>query len=198
MPSHFAIGDAKAGCAGKQAVRDKVLDTPEEIRKWVQSRRRNYPSKKNIERKKEIVKRKAEMGIPVTRAEVDGEGVSLLERKLMRKVKMVSMEEKRGKGKGFKGKGPPGLSSEAWVTPGGVKDVGEDGEVKEKKRERKEGEKVKEKKMENGKEKRKDIVKFRYKKNTIYQDIFKKEKDNEASVILQCFRYMVKQNIFKC
>lgn len=38
---------------------------------------------------------------------------------------------------------------------------------------------------------------FRYKKNTIYEDLLKPQKDAELSVILQCFRYIVKQKLIK-
>lgn len=37
---------------------------------------------------------------------------------------------------------------------------------------------------------------FKYKKNVILQQLLMKEKDDEANVILQCFRYMVDNNMF--
>jgi isocitrate dehydrogenase len=37
--------------------------------------------------------------------------------------------------------------------------------------------------------------KFLYKKNTIYSDLHRKDKDDELSVLLQWFRYIVKQKL---
>lgn len=45
---------------------DKPYDTPDEIKKWVENRKKNYPSKRNIERKEKLINEKAEKGIPIS------------------------------------------------------------------------------------------------------------------------------------
>lgn len=36
---------------------------------------------------------------------------------------------------------------------------------------------------------------FKYRKNMLYEELIKQEKHKEAMVILQCFRYFVKNDI---
>jgi hypothetical protein len=46
-------------------VSNNTYDTPDEIQKWIENRKKNYPSKKNIERKEKLIHEKAEKGIPI-------------------------------------------------------------------------------------------------------------------------------------
>ncbi|CAI2369638.1 unnamed protein product [Moneuplotes crassus] len=184
------------------------LDTQEEIKKWVESRKRNYPSKKNIEKKEKMIKAKAEKGIPVTLGSLKNmENISLLEKKLRnehvrptkpeghmnkrkrkrphnkdRSTKIVKFEEGDQTTPLKEGTQALEMQKEKLVTEEGTK------EMKKHENSRAQSQKKQQNKA-NAK------LPFKYKKNTIYSDLIKKEKEAEATVLLQCFRYIIKQNL---
>ena len=205
---------------------DSVLDTPEEIQKWIASRKRNYPTKQNIERKQKAIQARVEKGIPVTAQQLQESGdVSLLEQKLAKKVVMMSEFESKKTRKHRKRKHK---GQEEGAEKFQRVEEAEDGEVVQEVQQVRfdlpeqvveEPEKVavevtkgkwvvslilvehpqkhqRDNKHQQQKNQNKnDKPQFRYKKNTIYDDLLKKEKDSELSVILQCFRYIVKQKL---
>lgn len=71
-------------------------DSQVEIQKWILARKRNYPSKNNIEMKQKMMQEKIKKGIPITNSVSDQE-ISLLEKKLKKKVNMVSKNDRKFK-----------------------------------------------------------------------------------------------------
>jgi len=209
-----------------------VLDTPQEIHKWIQSRKDKFPTKRNIERKQKSMQAKMDKGIPVNQQMVDGGGsLSLLEKKLAKKVVMISdFETKRERKKRKRKHTPANMDNEAethkivkvqeepleegetvverpvlsiqptQIEPQKTIDVDGKVEVISKSNEDIKQNNPHQKKHNNhrpkpGNQKHNEKLAFRYKRNTIYEELHKKDKDSELSVLLQCFRYIVKQNL---
>lgn len=56
-------------------------------------------------------------------------------------------------------------------------------------------EKPKQKNKPKNKNQNNPKLPFKYKKNTIYSDLVQQQKDSESTILLQCFRYIVKQKL---
>ena len=69
--------------------------------------------------------------------------------------------------------------------------------MKEKKKKKKRRGKVRFEGEEGGKEEEEQVVRriFTYRKNLVMDELLEQEKHKEAMIILQCFRYFVKNNI---
>jgi hypothetical protein len=167
----------------------------EEIKKWVESRKRNFPTKVKIEEKNTVGKIRENAGI-----------LSKLELKLREKVKILTQINKKGnrnnnnrnrrrhKQRRRKDKrdydGKPLQDEEA-----------EDGEIVEPRPENIENNnqpKRSYKPEESGakdKNKPKQRKFFRYRKNRLHEELIKSDKFKEMNIILQAFRYFVNENL---
>ena len=74
-----------------------ALNTPEEVQKWIEARRKNFPTRANIERKKREEELKREKGVYVPQTK--RENLSLLEVKLRKKIRFIGSSDKPGKSK---------------------------------------------------------------------------------------------------
>lgn len=142
-----------------QPQEEQTVDQRREIRLWIEQRRRNYPSKRNLEQK---VKNEEELE---DLAVVPKKNLSELELKLRKKLKIMMVQI---------GEEKPSLKSKL--------------------RERRE-QKAESKTLSTKAAPAQNLKPFelRYKRNQMLNELFKPEKDKEASVILQCFRHLTRE-----
>jgi len=165
-------------------IESKVLDDPAEIEKWVLSRKRNFPSERNIHEKQEKGKIKENSGM-----------LSTLEMTLRDRLKIMSQIDKKKfvRRRTFKRRrskrNKKGKNSE--IEQGEIKQEIEENNystnnVKEDTNEAKN--------TEGGFKANTNNI-FKYRKNKIYDNMIKNEKIKEMNVILQCFRYFVNEGL---
>lgn len=83
IPKQFPIGYSRPQPTNK-IKKDPTLDSEEEMRKWIEARKRNYPSSRNIKKREERVKENEELG------GIEEPESSKLEKKLRRKLHLIS------------------------------------------------------------------------------------------------------------
>jgi hypothetical protein len=194
-----------------------ISSTPEldeELRKWIESRKRNFPTKDRVDEKNTISKAKVDSGM-----------LSKLELKLRQKVKILTQingkrgrkfnnnnNDRRNNNRGRRrhndkrgNQQPMGNSNitEGEAEEGEIVEVKEVLTCKQDSEQNKENEnrnenfqfnKAKEqKKDKNGNNKQRKF--FRYRKNKLYEELIKPDKFKELNVILQAFRYFVNENL---
>jgi hypothetical protein len=186
----------------------RVETTPEEkeeIRKWIEARKRNFPTTMRIEEKIRLDKRKEEKGM-----------LSKLELKLREKIRFISNfdnnskfgRNNRDRNNRFK-RGRRGRQKHHSKRNNEIKnnEAPEEGEILEEKEfdlknEENSNKDNLERRAENKKNKNKEqnrkIIKrigFRYRRNNIIENLMKYDKYKEMNVILQCFRYFVNEKL---
>lgn len=175
-------------------VESKTLDDPAEIQKWVLSRKRNFPTERNVLEKLEKGKQRENAGM-----------LSTLELKLRNRLKIMTQIDKKKfiRRKSFKRRKSrrvknnrnsndpevgeiiaddrqknENLDGESQLPDGGMKEPITDGAREQSFR--------KEPSSNAG---------FRYRKNKIYENLIRSERIKEMNVILQCFRYFVTEGL---
>lgn len=166
-------------------IESKVLDDPAEIQKWILSRKRNFPSEKNIFEKQEKGKIKENAGM-----------LSTLEMTLRDRLKIMSQIDKKKfvRRRTFKRKRSKRNRK--------VKNTEiEQGEIKPENEENNNNsinnvneEMIDGKNTESTFKSNSNNI-FKYRKNKIYDNMIKNEKIKEMNVILQCFRYFVNEGL---
>jgi hypothetical protein len=157
----------------------------EETQKWINSRKRNFPTKIKIDEKQTIGKIKEDAGM-----------LSKLEQKLREKIKIISKFDKRGNYKQNKVR----KQRPRRKRPNRKNDEPEDGEILETPSEEPNNiQSEKPRKPENKEKKEKPNQKhrkyFRYRRSRLYEEMIKSDKFKELNIILQAFRYFVNESL---
>jgi hypothetical protein len=165
----------------------------EEIRKWIDSRKRNFPTDNKVTEKNTIEKVKEDSGM-----------LSKLEIKLRQKVKILSQIDKKSNRNNRNNRpkrqhrpkrkhngGRQGLSAPEEAEDGEIVELKEENKI-EKKAENVDGTEVRPKKEKNTQKQRRY---FRYRKNKLYEELIRPDKIKEMNIILQAFRYFVNENL---
>jgi hypothetical protein len=214
------ISDHQDSLAGQRNSAEITKEDQEEIKKWVEARKRNFPSNNRINEKNEIGKKKEELGM-----------ISELEKKLREKIKIMRTLDKGGyhmKDRG-KYKNRSNRRKKKRRNFNKSNEAPEEGEIVEvksaqcdfqdsikigdteknkfdfhisesdemflQKRKRCENPNKEENKSDQIIRKNNNRVGFRYKKSFIYENLIRSDKIREMNIILQAFRYFVKENL---
>ena len=158
----------------------------EEVQKWINSRKRNFPTKNKIEEKTTIGKIKEDAGM-----------LSKLELKLREKIKIISKFDKGGNFKQNKvrrnkrprrkkqRKNEEPEDGEILDTPAEDAEKGERPEKPEKP--------LRTEKKEKPQQKQRRY--FRYRRSRLYEEMIKPDKYKELNIILQSFRYFINEKL---
>jgi hypothetical protein len=174
-------------------IESKVLQDPVEIEKWVLSRKRNFPSERNIIEKQEKGKIKESAGV-----------LSKLELTLRDRLKIMNQIDKkkfvrRRTFKRRRSKRPkkdkntdPELGE---IVQEGNEKIQENNKVFQSNSSGNAG--LNTENSNQNHQHRQNISNngFKYRKNRLYENMIKNEKIKEMNVVLQCFRYFVNEGI---
>jgi hypothetical protein len=159
----------------------------EEIKKWVESRKRNFPSTNKEKQMVDVNKKIESSGM-----------MSQLERKLREKIKILSYLDKGGYVRN-KNKFQKNSTHRRKKKRNNRKKIEpEDGEIVENVEIEIKNEKLNpeiELKITKPKENIKFRNGFRYKKSLLYENLIKPEKIKELNIILQSFRYFINEGL---
>jgi len=173
------------------------FDDPEEIEKWLAQRRKNFPTRERIEVKKDVEKMREERGL-LKKSEL-----SKLEIKLRQKIKFLDNEPKnKKKNKGARKNKKKKLEAKKEVPPMEI----EEGEIVQVKEEQgksaqsptileEDKNNVKDFNKQNKKKDKSNAVRFKYRKNNLFNLLVSKEVNTEHNTLLQIFRYFVRNKI---
>jgi hypothetical protein len=153
----------------------------EELRKWIDSRKRNFPTKCKVDEKGNLERIREDSGI-----------LSKLEIKLREKVKILSQINKKGNRNRNNNNNDNRRKHKQRKRR--IEET-EDGEIVEQNNEALgEIEKVPDQ-PKKSKAVQKQRKYFRYRKNKLYEEMIKSDKIKEMNIILQAFRYFVNENL---
>ena len=163
----------------------KVLQDPAEITKWVLSRKRNYPTDKNVSEKLDKGKTRENAGMLSTLELTLRDRLKIMNKIDKKKfVRRWTFKRKRSRKNGKRTKTNEQDNSTEKPLESEIKDIGRNENQ----------ETITTTDFNNYNQINKNNM-FKYKKNRIYDNMIKKEKYKEMNVILQCFRYFVNENL---